>query len=687
MNLRRLIDRMRARRGISAGLLLALWLLGGLAVYVVPADAAPPAQTRWSASVERHDVRKGEVVAVKISVSIENGWHLYSMTTPSGGPKPTEFALEQVPGIEPAGAALQAKPANKFDDNFQIDTEYFEGQTTFVVPVKITDAAPEGTLTIRGNAAFQVCDPKQCIPGKAPWEATITVEPGPARAEFASVASAGLLAGSQVKAVPPSGPEAQSPTVTPSSPATTQGDAADVARARSEGLTAYLWLSIYMGFLSLLTPCVFPMVPITVSYFTKQDGRSRGRGILDAGIYSVSIVVTFTLLGLLTSVLFGATGIRDFAANPWVNIALAGIFVGLALNLFGFYEIVVPGSVLTPLSKLSGSGGFVGTLLMGVTFTLTSFTCTVPFVGALLVSTAQGDWKWPVVGMLGYSMAFAIPFFFLALFPQALASLPKAGGWMVSVKVVMGFLEIAAALKFVSNVDLVWGTQKLTRELFLSIWVALAVVTAMYLLGKVRLPHERPLESVGVLRMLFSTAFLAIAFYLFTGLQGASLGELEAFLPPISSGPQSGAVARSGARAGDELTWTRDYDAAVAEARKSGKPIFIDFTGYACTNCRWMEKNVFPVPQVRDSLARFELVQLYTDGQGPEYDRNRELQESRFKTVALPLYVVLDPSTESEIGRVEGLTRDPAEFARFLARSLQTAAIGSDQTQARAAMR
>jgi thiol:disulfide interchange protein DsbD len=266
--------------------------------------------------------------------------------------------------------------------------------------------------------------------------------------------------------------------------------------------------------------------------------------------------------------------------------------------------------------------------------------------------------------MLGYSTAFALPFFLLALFPQVMAAMPRAGGWMISVKVVMGFLELAAAVKFISNVDLVWGYQKITRELFLSIWIAIAFVTAFYLLGKIRLPHERPLEVIGVSRMLVSTMFLAIAFYLFTGLLGTPLGELDAFLPPISAAQQrSGAIARG---APPELEWEKDYDAALVRARTEQRPIFIDFTGYACTNCRWMETNVFPVPEVRGELEKFVLVQLYTDGQGPVYDRNREFQESRFKTIALPLYVMIDPSTERETGRFEGLTRNPGEFVEFL---------------------
>lgn len=679
------LSRLRARRRTSRGALVATLL--AVVWCAATALAVVPPQTQWSASADRTDVRRGEVVTVRVKTKIDPEWHLYSMTTPAGGAKPTAFTTEPSTAVTPAGPALQPKPKNVFDDNFGVDTELYEKEVEFAVPFTVADAAPDGPVTIKGSVNFQVCDATRCFPGKYDFEATVTVAAGAARPELTKPVANGLMPGTAVAVVAPkaassaSAPPAATVDAAPAA-STTQGDASQVAKARSEGLLAYLWLSIYVGFLSLLTPCVFPMVPITVSYFTKQDGKTRARGLADAAIYSLSIVVTFTLLGLVTSALFGATGIRDFAANPWVNVLLAAIFVGLALNLFGFYEIMVPGSVLTPLSRISSKGGVAGTLLMGVTFTLTSFTCTVPFVGALLVSTAQGDWKWPLVGMLGYSTAFAIPFFFLALFPRLLSSLPKAGGWMVSVKVVMGFLELAAALKFVSNVDLVLGTQKLTREAFLSIWVAIAVVTALYLLGKVRLPHERAVESIGVLRLLFGTAFVALAFYLFTGLQGTSLGELEAFLPPISSAPTATARA-GGSGGGGELVWAKDYEAAVAEARKSGKPVFIDFTGYACTNCRWMEKNIFPVPEVRTALDKFELVQLYTDGQGEQYDRNRDLQESRFKTVALPLYVVVDPSGEREIGRVEGLTRDPAEFARFLERSLQGAPAGGDRTQAR----
>jgi thiol:disulfide interchange protein len=639
-----------------------------LALSCVSLAAAATTPTNWNATADRTEVHPGEVVVVRVKASIEPTWHIYSMTTPPGGPKPTQFTVAGGGSVAPEGKALQPKPTTKFDSTFEIDTEIYEGTAEFLVPVRVAPDAQAGPLEIAGSVSFYVCDPKQCIPGTAPWATTVSIVAGPARSEFAGVTvPSGFVSGTDIatkasSAVVSNPPGANSPG--PSTGPTVLGGEQDVKRARTEGLFSFLLLAVTVGFASLLTPCVFPMIPITVSYFTKTSAQTKGRGIAQAGIYALAIIATFTILGVVVALVFGATGVARFAANPWVNILLAAIFIGLALNLFGFFEIIVPQSILTKLTTMSDRGGFFGTVLMGFTFTLTSFTCTMPFVGTLLVTTSQGDWLWPLIGMLGYSTAFALPFFLLALFPQVLSAMPRAGGWMISVKVVMGFLELAAAVKFISNVDLVWGYQKITRELFLSIWIALAFVTAFYLLGKIRLPHERPIEFVGVSRMLFSTMFLAIAFYLFTGLLGTPLGELDAFLPPISAAQQAGTGVARGAT--QELNWEGDYDKALTRAKQENRPIFIDFTGYACTNCRWMEKNVFPVPEVRTELEKFIRVQLYTDGQGETYDRNREFQESRFNTIALPLYVMLDPATERETGRFEGLTRNPSEFAEFL---------------------
>lgn len=647
----------RRRRGAAALAAVALAIIALLAGGVPAAEQ----QVSWSATADRTDVRAGETVLVTVTARLAEGWHLYSTTTPPNGPKPTRFALDEGGPAAPAGVVYQPKPESKFDENFGMQTEQYGGTVAFALPVRIAENAA-GPTRLAGSISYMVCDPSRCVPGSATFEVMLDVADGPARSEFASVrAPAGLLAGPELVVAPPKAPKAQA---TGAQPAPAASEPVRSAPA-DDGLFAYVLLAIAAGFASLLTPCVFPMIPITVSYFTKNSGQSRARGVADAAVYAVAIIATFTVLGILVAAVFGATGVQQFAANPWVNILLAVIFVVLALNLFGFFEIVVPGSVLTSLDRLSGRGGMLGTVLMAFTFTLTSFTCTMPFISTVLVSSSQGEWLRPLVGMLGYASAFALPFFLLALFPQALLAMPKAGGWMISIKVVMGFLELAAAMKFISNVDLVLGFQQITRELFLSVWVAIAFVTAMYLLGKVRLPHERAVEAIGAVRMLASTLFLALGFYLFTGLYGGRLGELEAFLPPISSMQGSGAIGGATTASG-ELEWLTDYDKALAESKATGKPIMIDFTGYACTNCRWMEKNVFPTPEVRRELERFVRVQLFTDGQGEEYDRNREMQEARFGTVALPLYVVLDGRTERELARHEGLTRDPSEFASFL---------------------
>ncbi len=446
---------------------------------------------------------------------------------------------------------------------------------------------------------------------------------------------------------------------------------------------AFLWLAASAGALSLLTPCVFPMVPITVSYFTSHSGTDRRTALRNALVFGVGIVLTFTALGIALAAFIGATGIALFAANPWVNLALTAIFVAFALNLFGAYEITIPSRWLTQLDAATRSrdgAGMVGALLMGLTFTLTSFTCTAPFVGTVLVTAAQGQWKQPVVGMLTYSTVFALPFFVLALVPQWLSRLPKSGGWLNAVKVVMGFVELAAALKFLANVDLVWHWGVVTRTVVLACWVALAALTTWYLLGRLQLSHDSPVTTVSVGRLLVAGGSLATGIWLATGLTGRSLGSLEAFLPideaalmasgttaaiagaPTAAGPTSGTLHTADA----DLPWRlNDYAGALAQAQQEHKPVFIDFTGYTCTNCRWMEANIFPRPEIRAALSHFVLTRLFTDGDGPVYEQQQNFQEQHFHTVALPLYAIVAPDG-STIATFPGLTRDPAAYLAFL---------------------
>jgi thiol:disulfide interchange protein len=395
----------------------------------------------------------------------------------------------------------------------------------------------------------------------------------------------------------------------------------------------FIWLAASAGAVSLLTPCVFPMIPITVSYFTSRAERERPAALRSALVFALGIIATFTALGLALAVFVGATGASAFAANPWVNLGLAALFVAFALNLFGVWQVAVPSGVLTALDARVGRSG--GPVLMGLLFTLTSFTCTAPFVGTVLVSAAAGQWQMPVIGMLAYSTVFATPFFVLALVPRWISRLPRSGSWLSTVKIVMGLVELAAAFKFLSNVDLVWHWGVVTRPVVLGSWIALAAITVVVL-------RFKPVSLVPA----------AIGVWLALGLAGKTrLGELEAFLPPAAT---------------PELAWRlNDLPGALAAAQHDGKPVFIDFTGYTCTNCRWMEANIFSRPEVVTALGRYELARLFTDGDGPAYEAQQAYQESHYNTVALPLYALVAPDGHT-IATFAGLTRDPAAFVAFL---------------------
>ncbi|HEX8738070.1 MAG TPA: cytochrome c biogenesis protein CcdA, partial [Pyrinomonadaceae bacterium] len=450
-----------------------------------------------------------------------------------------------------------------------------------------------------------------------------------------------------------------------------QGTKGEAQRTTADnGLTtdfwSFIWLAVTVGALSLLTPCVFPMIPITVSYFTNHSAGSRVKSVRLALVYSIGIILTFTALGMLLAIFVGAAGINLFAANPWVNLLITGIFLFFAFNLFGSYEINVPTSVLTKLDNMTRShegegSGIVGALLMGLTFTLTSFTCTSPFVGTILVSASQGSWQKPLLGMLAFSTVFALPFFILALVPQWVSQLPRAGGWMNSIKVSMGFLEIAAAMKFLSNVDLVWHWGIFTRPVVLAIWIAIGIILAIYLLGKFQLSLDSKPERIGAFRLVSAIVSLAISFYLLTGLFGAKLGELESFLPPDTENSRSFNNSKS-----NEPTWiNNDFEAALKQAKSENKMVFVDFTGYTCTNCRWMEANMFPKREVETEMSKFVLARLYTDGNGAVYERQQQFQEQTFQTVALPFYAIFNADGKP-LATFPGLTRNAAEFVDFL---------------------
>ncbi|RMG00650.1 MAG: DUF255 domain-containing protein [Acidobacteria bacterium] len=603
----------------------------------------------WTIEGDDLKLKTNQRIEVQLKAKIEKGWYVYALNQPEGnGPVPLRISLPEDSLFRLDGEIEAPKPLSKIDQNFNIESKFFVEEATFRVPLKAVEDVDLSSLRI--NVRYQACNDTVCLPPKTiviSFDGTVTSPNANKALDFNSK---------------------DLQTLSPSL------SSEDVKREVSQmPLGSFLWLAITLGALSLLTPCVFPMIPITVSYFTNQASKSKTKALKLAFIYSIGIISTFTLLGMLIAIFIGAAGVNLFAANPWVNLFIAAIFLLFAFNLFGAYEINIPTSVLTRLDKLArskeGEGSvIVGTLLMGLTFTLTSFTCTSPFVGTILVAASQGSWQVPLIGMLAFSVVFAIPFFILALIPQTLASLPKAGGWMNAIKVSMGFLEVAAALKFISNADVVWRWGIFDRTVVLAFWVAIGLIMTLYLLGRFQLFHDSKTERIGAVRLTAAIAALAISLYLLTGLFGAPLGELESFLPPDISPKTSSATLKSSER----LEWIEnDLEKAKQRARVEGKRIFIDFTGYTCTNCRWMEANMFTKPEVEAELRKFILVKLFTDGQGEIYQRQQRFQEEKFKTVALPFYAIIE-SDESVINTFSGLTRDPKEFINFLTQGLSS---------------
>lgn len=632
---------------------------------LAPAAALAQNPSKWrliSQTPPDQRIGPSQPKRVSLRAEIEPGWNLYAVEQPEGGPIPTSIKIAEGSPFELSGPVRSPKPIVKPDPNFvvngtQLDTMFYQNSAVFELIVKPLQATALSELKV--DVRFQLCNDTFCLP------------PRTKRVSFAGeedVKRTGAVGTSDP--IGPDDPAAAGPARQPFT-----------SRQQNTDLWAFIWLAVTFGAISLLTPCVFPMIPITVSYFMKHADGDHIRTIKLATVYSVGIIATFSLLGMLLAVVFGAAGINLFAANPWVNLFIGALFVFFAFNLFGFYEITVPTSILTKLDSLTrteeGKGSaYIGALLMGLTFTLTSFTCTSPFVGTLLVSTAQGDWTMPLIGMLAFSAVFATPFFILAIAPRLLHSLPRSGGWLNSVKVVMGFLEIAAAMKFLSNVDLVWGAglnetgvlnygMIFTRELVLIIWIVIGLAIAAYIFGLFKFRYDSPVQRITPLRVVFAGLFLGLCVYLTTGVLGRKLGELESFLPPKNSRSIFNVLGNPN----EELAWiTNDLDAAFEKARFERKRVFVDFTGYTCTNCRWMEANMFTKPEIRAAMETFVLASLYTDGNGEVYERQQQFQESTFQTVALPFYAVFEPDG-TPISTFPGLTRDPQEFIDFLRES------------------
>ncbi len=631
-------------------------------------------QVHFQILPHEQDLAPGSELVLTLRATMAPTWHLYSLTPyPDdvlAAPQPTTIQLKEHPFVEPGAEVRQPPPKLDHDENFGIETEYFDGIVDFEVPIRVVPAAPAGEHEVVLKVRFMACNDRLCLPPQNVEISTVLVVSGtPATLSSQLSRALSQAATEETTGLPPA---ATSGKTQSSSPSRVQPPPADPSGAPTTTL-AYILFAMAGGGLALLTPCVFPMIPITVSYFTKRE-VSRRQALYDAGLYSLGIILTFTVLGFALTRLFGAGGINRVASSPTVNIAIAALFVVFALSLFGAIELRLPSSWLTAVDKTSSAaGGATGILLMALAFSLTSFTCTVPFVGTVMVAATRGDWLWALLGVSAFATVFAAPFFFLALFPSLLKSLPTAGSWMNSLKVTMGFLELAAAMKFISNVDLVFQWELITRPVFITVWLAVALVLTLYLLGHFSFPHEEPTQRIGAGRVLSAVFFLSVSFYLLRGLFGASLGELDAFLPPRDYGVDAWApgnmISVSGSGESEREHWLTDYQEALRQARETGKPIFVDFTGYTCTNCRWMEANIFVRPRVRELFQKYVLLRLYTDGGKPEHEANLQMEQDRFQTIALPLYALLTPADEI-IATFPGLTRNEDAFVAFLEKGL-----------------
>ena len=648
-------------------LLISTLLLIGGAVSTASAQGllgGSAENVQWTTDVAPATVAPGDTAHVRFRASISGDWKMYALDSPppSRGVGVTFDSLAA--GLQHS-PTRQQMPQRGYDPNFEKDVTYFAGEAVLEADIAVDASVAPDTYDVAGTITYMICNDQMCLP---PTDQAFTQ---PLQVAAGATTSASPLIDATDGAASADGASVASAT----------GDLDD---ARRGGLWGCLRLAVGAGAAALLTPCVFPMIPLTVSYFTKHAGN-RGEAVRMASVYGLSIIVIFTGLGALMAALIGASGAQSIAANPWVNLFIGGVFIVFALSLLGLFELRLPSGLLNYVNQQGNErAGYVGVLFMGLTLSLVSFSCTAPFVGGLLAATTGGEWTYPIVGMMAFSATFALPFVGFALFPNRLEALPKSGSWMNVVKVVLGFVELAAALKFLSNADLIWGWNVLSRPLAIAITVTLFALCGTYLLGKLRLKHEPPTEQIGSLRLLSAAAFLGLALYMLPGLFGAQLGAIDAYLPPRQvSDPNLMATAAgsSNPSANDELDWfVDDRTAAFEAARAQDKPVFVDFTGYTCTNCRDMEANVFTEPAIARRFEQdFVLLRLYTDAppKGPEYQR---YQLRLTGTTALPTYVVLDPQDETPVDRVSG-TMSAEAFGAFLDRG--AAAFSNQQLAAR----
>lgn len=645
---------------------------------------------KWSYSVE---VAKSGEIELVFTAKIEEGWHLYSQDIPDGGPIPTSFKFNASNKYELVGKVNEPKAIEEEDPNFGMTLKYFEHEVKFRQKVK---AKTDKKFTIDGELEFMVCDDQRCLPpdylefkfdiepAKQKEEGQKgSIEPAPSKdndnnpTAKENTKEPEKLQESELVEAPPTMPQNE----VVIKQAEEKSEAA-IPVHESETSNLSFWMIFIKGFIgglfALLTPCVFPMIPMTVSFFTKRS-KDRAKGITNAFIYGFFIIAIYTGLGLAITLTLGADALNDMASSAFFNLLFFFILVIFGLSFLGAFEITLPSSWVNKADTASDKGGLLGIFFMAFTLSLVSFSCTGPIVGTLLVDAALGgNVAGPAVGMFGFSLALALPFGLFAAFPGWMNSLPKSGGWLNSVKVTLGILELALALKFISNVDLAYHWGIITREVFIALWIVIFGTLGFYLLGKIRFSHDSKTEYISIPRYLMAVVIFAFVVYLIPGLWGAPLKLISGFPPPKFYTEGSWAQASNGDGVTEStsaeviegvdrshcphgLTCFHDYDLALEYARKVDKPLMVDFTGWSCVNCRKMEDNVWIDPRVWERLEnKYVLVSLYVDDKTPlpkgehwvsEVTGKRintigrkwsEFQTRVYKTNSQPYYVLLD---------------------------------------------
>ena len=649
-------------------LIATLWL--ACLVCFVQAQILTP--VTWKIHLDDTGASEKSIV---FTATADKGWHLYDMNLPEGGPISTSFTFETLTGAELIGTpTASVAPTTVYDEQFAMNLRWYPGTVSFTQKFKVTDAAK---FKMEGQIEFMACNDETCLP--------------PDQIDFSytkrDIRMDGAATGTAEETVEPE-PSTEEPTEAPATPATDTPAVGDQPKSQASHAPAVLtdapalwtpvidqlkafgdatvaaadtsWLFIFFagflgGFIALLTPCVWPMIPMTVSFFLKRT-KDRKKAIRDAVTYGLSIIVIYLVMGLLITGLFGASALNNLSTNAIFNIIFFLLLVVFAVSFFGAFELVLPAAWTNKMdAKADSTTGFLSIFFMSFTLVLVSFSCTGPIIGTLLVQAASmGTAVGPAIGMFGFALALSIPFSLFAIFPNLLQNMPKSGGWLNSVKVVLGFLELALALKFLSVADLAYGWRLLDRETFIVLWIVIFCMLGAYLLGKIKFSHDSEVKYVSVPRLFMSIISFAFALYMVPGLWGAPLKAISAFAPPLYT--QDFNLYESEVHAAFD-----DYEAGMAYAKKVGKPVMIDFSGYGCVNCRKMEASVWTDPKVKQLLEQdYVLITLIVDDKtnlpAPiEIQENGKvrklktvgdkwsyLQRSKFGANAQPFYILLD---------------------------------------------